>query len=1084
MSPNTNTLTHKLVLIFLHLYCLTLLTYSESESIECIPSEREALLRFKHHLVDPSNRLSSWNASNPNCCHWDYVVCSNISAHVLELHLNSSTDDFAQYDFLIDILADERYDFGGEINDSLLELNHLKYLNLRHNDFGDMQIPTFLFAITSLTHLDLSNAGFIGEIPHQIGNLSNLLYLDLSSYGVYGKLPHQIANLTKLIHLGLWSDYDKLFVENTQWPSGGLTSLEYLDLSGANLSKSFDWPQSMQALPSLQELRLLDCSLADDYKQPSKLNFSSLISLSISIAPKWISHLNKLVSLRYGSDYFGRIGGPIPDRIQNLTLLDTLDLSFNSLSSHIPDWLYGLHHLKVLNLRENNLAGTISKALGNLTSLVTLDLSYNQFEGAIPTSLGNLTSLMTLDISNNQFEGGIPTSFGKLCNLRDLSFSNLKCNQHFYEIIQVLIPCVSLKLKTLVAYNSQISGHLTNQLGMFKNLEHLGLAGNKINGEIPQSLAKLSTLRFFEFSKNQLTGNPFKVLRSFPKLSSLKIDHNLFQGTVEEDDLANFTALLVLSASSNNFTLKVPPNWIPKFQLIQLQMSSWKLGPSFPSWIQSQNDLKYLDLSNTGISGSIPTWFLKPSQYYIYLNFSHNHIHGKLPKILDSIDVFDVSSNHLHGNLPFAGDDMIWLDISHNSFYGSLTDFLCQKSDNKKWLEVLNLASNNLSGKIPNCWKMWSELVDVNLESNSFIGSLPSSVASLSDLRYLCLGKNTLSGKLPVNLKENKELILLDLGENNLRGNIPRWIGERLVNLKFLQLRSNNLSGNIPNALCDMQFLQYLDLAQNNLSGNIPNCLNHLSAMINKTSASSSIFEFIPAIGNDTLSMVLWVKGKNSEYRSILGLVKGIDLSANKLSGVIPIEITDLFGLIYLNLSKNQLTGHIPQSIGNMGSLESIDFSGNQLSGEIPPSITSLNFLNKLDLSYNHLEGKVPIGTQLQSFEASNFVGNELCGPPLLLNCTMDGEVLDDGDAKDNEKERKNHAVNWLFVSMAFGFIVGFWGFIVGFWGFIGPLFIFKSWSAYYNKEFRFFHEWRQLEQDQEGKRDVGGVLNLCASGD
>ncbi|RYR55655.1 hypothetical protein Ahy_A06g030840 [Arachis hypogaea] len=68
--------------------------------------------------------------------------------------------------------------------------------------------------------------------------------------------------------------------------------------------------------------------------------------------------------------------------------------------------------------------------------------------------------------------------------------------------------------------------------------------------------------------------------------------------------------------------------------------------------------------------------------------------------------------------------------------------------------------------------------------------------------------------------------------------------------------------------------------------------------------------------------------------------------------------------------------------------LESIDFSGNQVTGEIPQSITNLNFLNKQDLSYNHLEGKIPTGTQLQSFEASDFVGNKLSGPPLLLNCT------------------------------------------------------------------------------------------------
>ena len=131
------------------------------------------------------------------------------------------------------------------------------------------------------------------------------------------------------------------------------------------------------------------------------------------------------------------------------------------------------------------------------------------------------------------------------------------------------------------------------------------------------------------------------------------------------------------------------------------------------------------------------------------------------------------------------------------------------------------------------------------------------------------------------------------------------------------------------------------------------------------------------------------IKGILLEYSSTLRLVTSMDLSANNLSGEIPTEITSLSGLRSLNLSINRLTGRIPGTIGNMRELESLDVSFNQLSGAIPPSISNLTFLSYLNVAYNNLTGKIPLSTQLQSFDASNFAGNNLCGPPLTDTCSI-----------------------------------------------------------------------------------------------
>ncbi|KAJ9678980.1 hypothetical protein PVL29_021025 [Vitis rotundifolia] len=746
--------------------------------------------------------------------------------------------------------------------------------------------------------------------------------------------------------------------------------------------------------------------------------------------------------------YYHNITGRVSPALLQLEFLNYLDLSFNDFEgTPIPSFLGSTQTLTRLDLFYGPFGGLIPPQLGNLSNLHSPGLGgYSSYESQLyvenlevdlhrevhwlestsmlsslselylieckldnmSPSLGyvNFTSLTTLDLARNHFNYEIPNwLFNLSTSLLDLDLS--------YNSLKGHIPSTVLELRYLyvlhLSYN-QLTGQIPEYLGQLKHLELLSLGDNSFDGPIPSSLGNLSSLISLYLCGNRLNGTRPSSLGLLSNLLILYIGNNSLAYTILEVHFHRLSKLKYLYVSSTALISKVKSNRVPPFQLEYLSMSSCQMGPNFPTWLQTQTSLQGLDISNSGIVDKALTWFWKWASHLEHIDLPDNQISGDLSGFwLNNTSIY-LNSNCFTDLSPALSPNVIVLNMANNSFSGPISHFLCQKLNGRSKLEALDLSNNDLSGELPLCWKSWQSLTHVNLGNNNFSGpSRCITIGSLFSLKALHLQNNGLSGSIPSSLRDCTSLGLLDLSGNKLLGNIPNWIGE-LTDLKALCLRSNKFIGEIPSQICQLSSLTVLDVSDTELSGIIPRCLNNFSLMAT-IDTPDDLFTDLEYSSYELEGL----------YKGILKYVRMVVLSSNNFSGSIPTELSQLFGLRFLNVSQNHLMGRIPEKIGRMTSLLSLDLSTNHLSGEIPQSLANLTFLNLLNLSYNQFRGRIPLSTQLQSFDAFSYIGNaQLCGAPLTKNCTEDDESQGMDTIDENEEGSE---MRWFYISMGLGFI-------------------------------------------------------------
>ncbi len=88
--------------------------------------------------------------------------------------------------------------------------------------------------------------------------------------------------------------------------------------------------------------------------------------------------------------------------------------------------------------------------------------------------------------------------------------------------------------------------------------------------------------------------------------------------------------------------------------------------------------------------------------------------------------------------------------------------------------------------------------------------------------------------------------------------------------------------------------------------------------------------------------------------------VIGLDVLNKQLSGSLPVEISYLSELTWLEMGYNNFSGSIPPELGNLTKLIFLTLNSSHFSGSIPPELGNLTNLRILNLSNNALSGNIP----------------------------------------------------------------------------------------------------------------------------
>ena len=669
------------------------------------------------------------------------------------------------------------------------------------------------------------------------------------------------------------------------------------------------------------------------------------------------------------------------DSLRKAPSLEVLYIRDMGLEGAIPDSLFYLTDLKVLHASENKFAGPLPESIGSLTSLEELTLNNNDLTGQLPDSLGQLSLLQILTLTNNAFGGVLPKSLEQMTSLRTLSIQRIPIDGNPNSIkgpgIGGSVPIFAnhRQLTKLQLENQRFSGRLdSNFLANSPTGEavEIDLRNNQISGEVPASLTSKRFLSLY-LAGNAIQNVPREIFSEFTSTC------DLIQDWMGGD---------VASVGCEAFLCR-PGMWAPQGRAT-LSRACERCLDNTSVWGQNYCE--------SGQSSS-------ESEREILVNF-YNSMDGRNWKIDDnwldlSADVCD-----FYGVGCDPGGRVISLVLRNNGLRGNVPSDLF----GLQGLKTLNLESNEIELDFFAASRATSlESLDLTATGIRFTNTL-SSLSSLPNFRFLSLASNNLSGPIPDGVFSITSLEDLDLSYNEFTGTLSDSIGD-LTNLKTFNCNGAGISGPLPATIGSLANLEEFSASENEFTGILPNALNSLTNL--RTLALQQVTENNVGITGPLPSFI------NLEQ------LTSLHLDGNAITGTLPsnflINSRRLQAGIDIGLSDNLLRGAIPAGWSRFDSLM-IDLAGNQISS-IPSSLCSkAGWMNgavqlfQCDAilcppgTYNTAGHQRDAASKCLGCPSNNFYGATFCGSQGSTDISSELNILMDIFSATNGNEWTNKA--------------------------------------------------------------------------